>query len=212
MNPDDDLPPLPDLPRGRYRHYKGGQYEVVGVARHSETLAPQAVYRPLYNASGWWVRPLDMFCETVTVEGVEQPRFAPLPPEDPTSLCATLQALEAELHHAGRPCPVARAEALLHPDFHEVGRSGRPYDRATVLAYLAGAAAVPPTVSWGHQAVLLAPGVAWLTFRSAQRQDDGRWGLDTLRCSLWLQDDAGGWRLRYHQGTPAAEPADPPAP
>ncbi len=73
---DDDLPPLPATPPGRYRHYKGGEYEVLGVARHSETLEPLVVYRPLYNASGWWVRPHAMFFGTVEVEGRTQPRFA----------------------------------------------------------------------------------------------------------------------------------------
>jgi hypothetical protein len=75
MSPDDDLPPLPDTPLGRYRHYKGHEYEVVGVARHSETLEPVVVYRPLYNASGLWVRPHTMFFEDVEVDGVRRPRF-----------------------------------------------------------------------------------------------------------------------------------------
>lgn len=73
----DELPPLPDTPLGRYRHYKGGEYEVLGVARHSETLAPLVVYRPLYNATGLWVRPHAMFFETVEVEGRLRPRFEP---------------------------------------------------------------------------------------------------------------------------------------
>lgn len=75
---DTDLPPLPTLRAGRYRHYKGGEYEVLAVARHSETLEPVVVYRPLYNDSGLWVRPYAMFVEMVTHEGVTQPRFAPL--------------------------------------------------------------------------------------------------------------------------------------
>jgi hypothetical protein len=70
-----DLPPLPHTPPGRYRHYKGGEYEVVGVARHSETLEPLVVYRPLYNESGLWVRPHAMFFGEVEVEGRVQPRF-----------------------------------------------------------------------------------------------------------------------------------------
>jgi hypothetical protein len=78
--PDADLPALPDTPLGRYRHYKGGEYEVIGVARHSETNAPLVVYRPLYNASGWWVRPHAMFFETVTIAGVTQPRFTRIAP------------------------------------------------------------------------------------------------------------------------------------
>lgn len=71
-----DLPPLPDTPLGHYRHYKGGEYEVIGVARHSETLEPVVVYRPLYNDSGPWVRPHAMFFEEIEVEGRRQPRFA----------------------------------------------------------------------------------------------------------------------------------------
>ncbi len=72
----DELPPLPDTPIGRYRHYKGGEYEVMGVARHSETLDPLVVYRPLYNASGLWVRPHAMFFGEVELGGQRVPRFA----------------------------------------------------------------------------------------------------------------------------------------
>lgn len=70
-----DLAPLPDTPTGRYRHYKGGEYEVIGVARHSETQEALVVYRPLVDDSGWWVRPHAMFFETVLVDGVMRPRF-----------------------------------------------------------------------------------------------------------------------------------------
>lgn len=70
-----DLPPLPSTPPGRYRHYKGGEYEVIGVARHSESLEPLVVYRPLYNDSGWWVRPHAMFFEHVVIDGISRPRF-----------------------------------------------------------------------------------------------------------------------------------------
>ncbi len=73
-----DLPALPATRLGRYRHYKGGAYEVIGVARHSETHEPLVVYRPLYNATGWWVRPHAMFFETVTIAGVTRPRFEPV--------------------------------------------------------------------------------------------------------------------------------------
>lgn len=71
-----NLPALPEIKPGRYRHYKGGEYEVLGVARHSETLAAMVLYRPLYNDSGLWVRPYPMFFESVEVEGRRQPRFA----------------------------------------------------------------------------------------------------------------------------------------
>jgi len=73
----DDLPALPATPTGRYRHYKGGAYEVVSVARHSETLEPLVVYRPLYKDTGWWVRPHQMFFEQIEVDGKVQARFAP---------------------------------------------------------------------------------------------------------------------------------------
>ncbi len=71
-----DLVPLPTLPLGRYRHYKGGEYEVIGVVRHSETEEPLVLYRPLYNDSGWWVRPFAMFVEQIEIDGCLQPRFA----------------------------------------------------------------------------------------------------------------------------------------
>ena len=71
----DDLPALPTLAPGRYRHYKGLGYEVMGVARHSETLEALVVYRPLYNDSGWWVRPYEMFTGTLEVDGAVRPRF-----------------------------------------------------------------------------------------------------------------------------------------
>ena len=73
---DPELPPLPDAPRGRYRHYKGGEYELLGVVRHSETLEPLVLYRPLYGHSGDWVRPHSMFFSEVEVEGKCLPRFA----------------------------------------------------------------------------------------------------------------------------------------
>lgn len=73
-----DLPALPALAPGRYRHYKGRDYDVIGVARHSETLEPVVVYQPLYGEGALWVRPHAMFVETVDVDGVEVPRFAPV--------------------------------------------------------------------------------------------------------------------------------------
>ncbi|WP_136248018.1 DUF1653 domain-containing protein [Halomonas borealis] len=68
----DVVPPTP----GIYRHYKGPLYEVIGVAHHSETEAPLVAYRALYGDYGLWVRPLDMFMETVEVQGEPLPRFA----------------------------------------------------------------------------------------------------------------------------------------
>lgn len=66
----------PSLKLGTYRHYKGNEYRVIGVATHSETNEQLVIYEGLYNGGGLWARPLAMFLETVVVEGVEQPRFA----------------------------------------------------------------------------------------------------------------------------------------
>ena len=60
---------------GKYRHFKGGEYEVKGVATHSETGEELVVYTPLYGEGGLWVRPLDMFLETVECEGETRLRF-----------------------------------------------------------------------------------------------------------------------------------------
>jgi hypothetical protein len=63
---------------GRYRHYKGNEYEVIGIATHSETLEAMVVYRPLYGEGGLWVRPAAMFAEDVVIDGRSQPRFGKL--------------------------------------------------------------------------------------------------------------------------------------
>ena len=63
------------IPPGRYRHFKGGEYEVLAVARHSETEEPMVVYRALYGEGGVWVRPAAMWNETVERDGKTAPRF-----------------------------------------------------------------------------------------------------------------------------------------
>ena len=69
----------PDQPRafrpGRYRHFKGNEYEAIGLARHSETLEQLVVYRALYGEGGLWVRPLDMFMEEIERDGKHIARF-----------------------------------------------------------------------------------------------------------------------------------------
>ena len=75
----DLLPPLLETPPGRFRHYKGGLYDVIGTARHSETLEPMTIYRALYGEQGLWVRPAAMFSEELTIDGVRQPRFTRIP-------------------------------------------------------------------------------------------------------------------------------------
>jgi hypothetical protein len=78
MSAESPLPPLPVEPSpGRYRHYKGREYRVVGIARHSETLEPLVVYQALYGERGLWVRPAAMFTELIVDNlGQRLPRFA----------------------------------------------------------------------------------------------------------------------------------------
>ena len=64
-----------DIKPGKYRHFKGNLYEVLGVARHSETMEPMVVYRALYGEHGLWVRPADMWTETEDRDGYHGPRF-----------------------------------------------------------------------------------------------------------------------------------------
>jgi hypothetical protein len=70
---DEELRPM--VTPGRYRHYKGQEYEVLGVARHSETEEEFVVYRALYGECGLWVRPLGMFKQLVDSDGGRVPRF-----------------------------------------------------------------------------------------------------------------------------------------
>ncbi|MDD5866004.1 MAG: DUF1653 domain-containing protein [bacterium] len=63
------------IENGKYRHYKGNEYEVIGTAIHSETLEELVIYRPLYGEEKLWVRPLSMWNEVVTVNGEEMLRF-----------------------------------------------------------------------------------------------------------------------------------------
>ena len=65
-----------ELKPGIYRHFKGNRYELIGVARNSETLEPMVVYRALYGERGLWVRPAAMWSETVDRDGYRGPRFA----------------------------------------------------------------------------------------------------------------------------------------
>ena len=64
-----------EIKPGRYRHFKGNLYEVIGTARHSETLEPMVVYRALYGEGGLWVRPATMWEEIVEKENYHGPRF-----------------------------------------------------------------------------------------------------------------------------------------
>ncbi len=130
-----------------------------------------------------------------------------LPPaSEPDALRDLLARLEAELHHPGQPCTRERLETLLHPDFHEVGRSGTRYDRDTVIEVLLRTTE-PPAVRAGHHRVQrLGPGWALLTYHAAPVQPDGSTTRHAWRSSLW-QETPRGWQLVYHQGTPTTDEA-----
>lgn len=66
---------MEEIKLGRYRHFKGNEYEVLGMATHSETYEPMVIYRALYGNHNLWVRPASMWNETVTRDGVTQQRF-----------------------------------------------------------------------------------------------------------------------------------------
>jgi hypothetical protein len=63
---------------GKYKHFKGKEYEVLGTAKHSETLEDLVVYKALYGEGEIWVRPLEIFADEVEVDGKKVPRFAPI--------------------------------------------------------------------------------------------------------------------------------------
>lgn len=69
------LLPLVETRKGKYRHYKNLQYEVLGTVRHSETLEPMTLYRAMYGDQGLWVRPATMFNETLLIGEVQTKRF-----------------------------------------------------------------------------------------------------------------------------------------
>ena len=130
-----------------------------------------------------------------------------------SDLLQVLQALEVALHHPGVRLDEVRLNALLHAGFHEVGRSGRAYDRASIVRFLAeqGRRAVDPdaVVSDQFEVQALGPASALLTYRSAHRQPDGALVRHTLRASVWVRGDGAAgdaWQLLYHQGTPADVP------
>lgn len=64
-----------ELKKGKYRHFKGKEYELIDIATHSETMEPMVVYRALYGEQGLWVRPAAMWTETVERDGYRGPRF-----------------------------------------------------------------------------------------------------------------------------------------
>ena len=116
---------MADITPGRYRHYKGNEYTVLGVARHSETLEELVVYRQEYGDRGLWVRPAAMFAEIVEVDGQTVPRFAFLrrepqqrgrrtSPSRTGRFCASTRASVELLRRMGVSCNKCPASWRLH--------------------------------------------------------------------------------------------------
>lgn len=122
---------------------------------------------------------------------------------DSPNLTEELRALEAELHHPGVDCSRERLEQLLHPGFHEIGRSGQRYSRGTVINYLSTLPGPTALEADGYAAHRLAENCALLTYRSVHKSSDGAPAQAALRSSLWLKTGSQ-WQLFFHQGTPAA--------
>ena len=118
-------------------------------------------------------------------------------------LAALLVGLERELHDPAIRRDRARLHALIDAEYAEVGRSGRRYTKAAMVAHLAQEA--PAQIhAEDFQVALLAADVALVTYRSALVTHDGAHVDPALRCSVWRRT-ALGWQMRYHQGTPAPE-------
>ena len=92
----------------------------------------------------------------------------------------------------------------MHPEFHEVDRSGRSFNREIIVNFLATQESQPLVASEEFSASVLGPAVVLLTYRSAHVEQGGQLVNHTLRSSIWLKAYTG-WQLRYHQGTAAAE-------
>jgi hypothetical protein len=121
---------------------------------------------------------------------------------DANGLIDHLRDLEVELHRSETRQNRSRMESLLHPDFVEVARSGRRYSRNEVLEEFSGGRPMEPVHAQDFELSAVGPGIALLTYRSAHVGPAGDLHRHALRSSLWMETP-GGWRIRFHQGTPA---------
>jgi hypothetical protein len=126
------------------------------------------------------------------------------PATDTAALAAHLEALERALHDPVVRADAARLEALLDPDFSEIGSSGSCYGRAAALVEIPAERAVVEIVSDDYRVAVLAPTVAQVRYCSWYVVDGVR-QRTVLRSSLWRLHGAA-WRMLFHQGTPGVEP------
>ncbi|MFW7224862.1 MULTISPECIES: DUF4440 domain-containing protein [unclassified Serratia (in: enterobacteria)] len=113
-----------------------------------------------------------------------------------------IQALEVELHQPTTCCAPKRVAALLHEDFEEIGRSGLRYDKRQTVAALEMETDYPPIFAEAFKLAQISEGAVLLTYKSFQRDAQGRAVRCTERSSIWLLKDKEGWQMRFHQGTP----------
>ena len=119
----------------------------------------------------------------------------------PAELLKILTDLETELFAPDARRSRARLEALLHPAFFEIGRSGRVYARNDVLAELSKEQAPLRIQAREFALRSLAEDVLLLTYRSAQASNTGALDRHALRASIW-KHSPGGWQIVFHQATP----------
>lgn len=134
---------MPALTPGRYRHYKGNEYTVLGVVRHSETEEELVLYRQEYGDHGLWVRPKDMFLETVKVDGHDVPRFQFLGAEqtEPHKLLANIPAdLPQELFETIVSKPNLRIERIVSQGQSSPDSFWYDQDQSEFVVLLQGAA------------------------------------------------------------------------
>ncbi|SUJ16877.1 Uncharacterized protein conserved in bacteria [Serratia marcescens] len=113
-----------------------------------------------------------------------------------------IKALEIELHQPTTRCDPKRVAALLHEDFEEIGRSGLRYDKRQTVAALEMETDYPQIVAEAFKLAQISEGAVLLTYKSFQRDAQGRAIRCTERSSIWLLKDKEGWQMRFHQGTP----------
>lgn len=118
------------------------------------------------------------------------------------ALCDRLRLLEMELHQPESRTNALRLQQLLHEEFVEIGRSGTRYDRAAIISALLTEQSTDIIWSQDFQATRLDGQLALLTYRTALIDAEGQAHRHSWRSSLWHYDGKG-WRIRFHQGTPA---------
>ena len=117
------------------------------------------------------------------------------------ALLETLKQLEVLLHDPEVRGSVERLAAVLHPSFKEFGRSGAKYTREEILAHVSSQRQQPVIWAQEFEVEVLSEGLALLSYRSAHVSESGALHRHTNRASLW-QLSEGGWKMRFHQGTP----------